>query len=56
MTALLAINVFAVGFGVTWGPVMWLMLSEPFDSERHRVDRGLPSWGVGSVGFERSEA
>lgn len=32
ITALLAINVFAVAFGVTWGPVMWVMLSELFDS------------------------
>jgi MFS transporter, SP family, sugar:H+ symporter len=32
ITALVAINVFAVGFGVTWGPVMWVMLSELFDS------------------------
>jgi SP family sugar:H+ symporter-like MFS transporter len=31
--ALIAINVFAVGFGVTWGPIMWLMLSELFDSD-----------------------
>jgi len=30
--ALVAINVFAVAFGITWGPVMWLMLSELFDS------------------------
>jgi MFS transporter, SP family, sugar:H+ symporter len=33
VTALVAINVFAVAFGITWGPVMWLMLSELFDSE-----------------------
>ncbi|MGC4795690.1 MFS transporter [Micromonospora saelicesensis] len=32
-TALIAINVFSVGFGVTWGPVMWLMLSELFDGD-----------------------
>ena len=31
--ALIAINVFSVGFGVTWGPIMWLMLSELFDSD-----------------------
>lgn len=30
--ALIAINVFAVAFGITWGPVMWLMLSELFDT------------------------
>jgi SP family sugar:H+ symporter-like MFS transporter len=32
ITALIAINVFAVAFGVTWGPVLWVMLSELFDS------------------------
>lgn len=30
--ALIAINIFAVAFGITWGPVMWLMLSELFDT------------------------
>lgn len=29
--ALIAMNVFAVAFGVSWGPVMWLMLGELFD-------------------------
>jgi SP family sugar:H+ symporter-like MFS transporter len=33
IAALAAINVYAVGFGVTWGPVMWVMLSELFDSD-----------------------
>ena len=33
MVALAAVNVFAVGFGVTWGPVMWVMLSELFGSD-----------------------
>jgi MFS transporter, SP family, sugar:H+ symporter len=32
ISALVAINVFAVAFGVTWGPVMWVMLGELFDS------------------------
>jgi SP family sugar:H+ symporter-like MFS transporter len=32
IAALGAVNVFAVAFGITWGPVMWLMLSELFDS------------------------
>ena len=32
MGALIAINVFAIAFGVTWGPVMWLMLAELFDT------------------------
>ncbi|HWR36246.1 MAG TPA: sugar porter family MFS transporter [Clostridia bacterium] len=30
ITALIAINVFSVAFGVTWGPVMWVMLGELF--------------------------
>jgi SP family sugar:H+ symporter-like MFS transporter len=32
ISALVAINVFAVAFGITWGPVMWVMLGELFDS------------------------
>jgi SP family sugar:H+ symporter-like MFS transporter len=32
VVALVAINLFAVAFGITWGPVMWVMLSELFDS------------------------
>ena len=32
ISALVAINVFAVAFGITWGPVTWLMLSELFDT------------------------
>ena len=31
--ALISINVFAVAFGVTWGPVTWVMMSELFDSD-----------------------
>ncbi len=31
IVALAAINVFALAFGITWGPVMWLMLGELFD-------------------------
>ncbi|WP_195759984.1 MFS transporter [Paracoccus sp. S-4012] len=30
--ALVAVNVFALAFGITWGPVMWVMLGELFDS------------------------
>jgi SP family sugar:H+ symporter-like MFS transporter len=30
--ALIAINVFAIAFGITWGPVMWVLLGELFDS------------------------
>lgn len=33
VTALIAMNVFAIAFGITWGPVMWVMLSELFDSQ-----------------------
>jgi MFS transporter, SP family, sugar:H+ symporter len=29
--ALVAMNLFALAFGITWGPVMWLMLGELFD-------------------------
>jgi MFS transporter, SP family, sugar:H+ symporter len=32
IAALIAMNVFAVAFGITWGPVMWLMLGELFDT------------------------
>jgi SP family sugar:H+ symporter-like MFS transporter len=31
--ALVAMNVFAVAFGITWGPIMWLMLGELFSSD-----------------------
>jgi len=37
LTALVAMNVFALGFGVTWGPVMWVMLSELFKSDIRAV-------------------
>jgi MFS transporter, SP family, sugar:H+ symporter len=37
LTALVAMNVFALGFGVTWGPVMWVMLSELFKSDIRTV-------------------
>lgn len=30
--ALIAVNTFAIAFGITWGPVMWLMLNELFDT------------------------
>jgi SP family sugar:H+ symporter-like MFS transporter len=33
ISALVAINVFAVAFGITWGPIMWLMLGELFSSD-----------------------
>jgi len=32
IAALIAMNVFAIAFGITWGPVTWVMLSELFDS------------------------
>ncbi len=37
ISALIAINVFAVAFGITWGPVMWVMLSELFDGDLRTV-------------------
>lgn len=37
ITALIAINMFAIAFGVTWGPVMWVMLTELFDSNLRTV-------------------
>jgi SP family sugar:H+ symporter-like MFS transporter len=37
LTALVAMNLFALGFGVTWGPVMWVMLSELFKSDMRTV-------------------
>ena len=30
--ALIAMNLFAIAFGITWGPIMWLMLNELFDT------------------------
>jgi SP family sugar:H+ symporter-like MFS transporter len=41
LTALIAMNVFALGFGVTWGPVMWVMLSELFKSDIRTVAVGV---------------
>jgi SP family sugar:H+ symporter-like MFS transporter len=35
--ALAAINVFAVAFGISWGPVMWVMLSELFGSNLRSI-------------------
>jgi SP family sugar:H+ symporter-like MFS transporter len=33
VVAPIAMNLFAVAFGVSWGPVMWLMLGALFDSD-----------------------
>jgi len=33
LVALVAMNVFAIAFGATWGPVMWVMLSELFSGD-----------------------
>lgn len=33
ITALVAMNVFSIAFGITWGPIMWLMLGELFASD-----------------------
>jgi MFS family permease len=30
--ALVAMNLFAIAFGITWGPVMWVMVNELFDA------------------------
>ncbi|HKN64942.1 MAG TPA: sugar porter family MFS transporter [Gemmatimonadaceae bacterium] len=35
--ALVSINAFAVAFGITWGPVMWVMIGELFDSRLRNV-------------------
>lgn len=46
--ALVAANVFVVGFGATWGPFMWLMLGEMFPNRVRAVALGLASafnWG-----------
>jgi SP family sugar:H+ symporter-like MFS transporter len=32
VAALIAMNVFAIAFGITWGPVMWIVISELFES------------------------
>lgn len=37
IAALVGMNVFAIAFGITWGPVMWLMLGELFDSDIRTV-------------------
>lgn len=37
ITALIGMNVFAVAFGITWGPIMWLMLGELFDSRLRTI-------------------
>jgi SP family sugar:H+ symporter-like MFS transporter len=51
--ALIAINVFAVAFGITWGPIVWLMLSELFDTRVRTTAVGvctaanwLTNWAV----------
>lgn len=35
--ALAAINLFAVAFGISWGPVMWVMLSELFGTNLRSI-------------------
>lgn len=51
--ALVSINAFAVAFGITWGPVMWVMLGELFDSRLRNVAMAvcvavnwMTNWGV----------
>lgn len=46
--ALIAANIFVIGFGATWGPFMWLMLGEMFPNKIRAVALGLASafnWG-----------
>lgn len=46
--ALIAANIFVIGFGATWGPFMWLMLGEMFPNKVRAVALGLASafnWG-----------
>ncbi|WP_300343400.1 sugar porter family MFS transporter [Nesterenkonia sp.] len=48
MIALVAANVFVLGFGATWGPFMWLMLGEMFPNRVRAVALGVASafnWG-----------
>lgn len=37
IAALVGMNGFAIAFGITWGPVMWLMLGELFDSDLRTI-------------------
>lgn len=37
IAALIGMNGFAIAFGITWGPVMWLMLGELFDSDLRTI-------------------
>lgn len=37
IAALVAMNAFAVAFGITWGPVMWLMLGELFNTDLRTI-------------------
>lgn len=49
LIALVAANVFVIGFGATWGPFMWLMLGEMFPNRVRAVALGLASafnWGA----------
>lgn len=41
--ALVAANVFVLGFGATWGPFMWLMLGEMFPNRIRAVALGVAS-------------
>lgn len=37
IAALIGMNTFAIAFGITWGPVMWLMLGELFNSHLRTI-------------------
>lgn len=47
--ALIAANAYIVGFGISWGPVMWVMLGEMFPNQIRGAAlavAGLTQWGT----------
>lgn len=49
MGALVAANAYIVGFGISWGPVMWVMLGEMFPNQIRGAAlavAGLTQWGT----------
>ena len=48
MTALISANAYIVAFGISWGPVMWVMLGEMFPNQMRGAAlavSGLSQWG-----------
>ena len=43
MVALVAANLFVVAFGVSWGPVVWVLLGEMFPNRIRSAALGLAS-------------